>query len=67
MIGPVLEVRHREEQWLPLRIHNSMKGSLAKLIGPGHISLKLGLAAIIICLVFFSFTSAEYRITGDAR
>ncbi len=67
MIGPVLEVRHREEQWLPLRIHNAIKGSLFKVIGPGHTVLKLGLATAIICLLFLSLTSADYRITGDAR
>ncbi|MCP4341531.1 MAG: HlyD family efflux transporter periplasmic adaptor subunit [Desulfobulbaceae bacterium] len=67
MIGPVLEVRYREEQLLPLKIHNSIKGFLGKLIGPDHFGVKLGLAAAIICFAFLTFVSADYRVTGDAR
>ncbi len=67
MIGPILEVRYRDEQWLPLRIHKSIKGSVVKLIGPGHLALKLGFAATVIFFTFLSFTTADYRITSDAR
>lgn len=67
MIGPVLEIRNRDEQWLPQRINNSLKRSLVKLFGPGHIALKLGLTAFILCLAILTFSSGDYRITGAAR
>ncbi len=67
MIGPVLEVRYRDEQWLPVRIRNSFKESLAKVFGPGHLTLKLSLAVTVLCIAFLTFTNGEYRVTGDAR
>ncbi|MCP4992578.1 MAG: HlyD family efflux transporter periplasmic adaptor subunit [Gammaproteobacteria bacterium] len=67
MIGPILEVRFRDEQRLPLRMYNAIKGSLAKLFGPGHLAFKLGLGSALLCLLFLSATEANYRITGDAR
>jgi multidrug resistance efflux pump len=67
MIGPVLDVRYRDEQWLPQKIYNAVKSSLGKLIGPGHIGWKLTVAATLIGIIFLSLTSADYRVTGDAR
>jgi len=67
MIGPVLEVRFRDEQWLPVRIRNSFKKSLATVFGPGHLALKLTLTVAVLCIAFLSFTNGEYRVTGDAR
>lgn len=67
MIGPILEVRYRDEQWLPLKIRNAIKDSVGKFIGPGHIALKFGFAAIVMILAFLMLTSAHYRIRGDAK
>ncbi|TKB06035.1 HlyD family efflux transporter periplasmic adaptor subunit [Desulforhopalus sp. IMCC35007] len=67
MIGPVLDVRYRDEQWLPQKIYNAVTGSLGKLIGPGHIGRKLTVAATLFGMAFLSLTSADYRVTGDAR
>ena len=67
MIGPVLDVRYRDEQWLPMRVRNSLKASLGKVFGPGYLTIKLSLAAIVFCLAFLSFTDGDYRVTGDAR
>lgn len=66
MIGPVLAVRCRDEQWLPLKIKNSVKASLAKLIGPGRIGQKLCLGLAFLTVLFLTFTHADYRITSDA-
>jgi RND family efflux transporter MFP subunit len=67
MVGPILEVRFRDEQLLPLRMYNAIKGSLAKLLGPGHLGLKLSLGSALLCLLFLSATDTDYRITGNAR
>ena len=67
MIGPVLDIRRREEQWLPQKIATSFKNTLSHLIGPGHLSLKVTTGSIIFILLFMSFFSSEYRVTGNAR
>ena len=67
MIGPVLDVRYRDEQWLPQKIYNAIKGAFGKLIGPAHFGWKLTVAATTICAVLLTLTYADYRVTGDAR
>ncbi len=67
MIGPVLDVRRREEQWLPQKIAASFKKSLAKFMGPGHLALKFTTATITLALLLMSLVSGDYRVTGNAR
>lgn len=67
MVGPVLVVRHRDEQWLPKRAGLALQRLFAKVFGPGQLALKFGLATLLLCLALLSFTSGEYRVTGAAR
>jgi hypothetical protein len=67
MIGPVLEIRRRDEQLLLQRLNNSFKRFFSNIFGPGHIALKLILASLFLCLAFLAFISGDYRITGTAR
>jgi RND family efflux transporter MFP subunit len=67
MVGPVLEVRRRDEQSLLHRVQNSFKQPLVKLFCPGHIALKLGLFCSILTLAILTFVSGHYRVTGISR
>lgn len=67
MIGPILAVRRRDEQWLPLKVSHSIKQLLSKIFGPGHVYLKFGLIIVTFCALFLAFMSGEYRVTGKAR
>jgi len=67
MIGPVLEIRRRDEQTLLQRITGLARRSLSTIFGPAHIVLKLTTASLLLCLTFLSLTPGDYRITGTAR
>ena len=66
LIGPALETRRREERPLPLKIMESCQNWLAKLCGPRHLKLKLGVGlttALLLCLCLMDST---FRISCDA-
>lgn len=67
MIGPALNVRYRDEQWLPVRISRALKSYTVKLFGPGYIALKTGALALVCCIFLFSLISANHNVTGDAK
>ena len=66
MIGPVLDMRRRNEQLIPMRIYVSSKQVLGRILGRGHMALKLGLLAAALCFLLPALISGEYRVTGDA-
>jgi RND family efflux transporter MFP subunit len=66
LIGPVLDIRYREEQWLPLKIHASIRRFVVKIIGSGHFALKLSITTAIFVLAFLSFAYGNYHITSSA-
>ncbi|NNK96535.1 MAG: HlyD family efflux transporter periplasmic adaptor subunit [Desulfobacterales bacterium] len=65
MIGPVLDVRRRDEQGLLQRLRQSGKQALDK--SRSNIALKAGFACLIAVLGMLLFISTDYRVTGDAR
>ena len=67
MIGPVLDMRRRNEQLIPMRIYVSSKQALGRILGRGHMALKLGLLVAALCFLLPALISGEYRVTGDAR
>ncbi|HHB76419.1 MAG TPA: HlyD family efflux transporter periplasmic adaptor subunit [Desulfobulbus sp.] len=67
IIGPVLNIRQREEQLLPARLYQSGKQALGRILGRGHMALKLGLLTAFLCLLLPALISGQYRVTGNAR
>lgn len=67
MVGPILEVRRRDEQGLRRRLRGSFKRQMGGLIGPEHLAGKCILASIVACLLILSVTSGDYRVTSTAR
>ncbi|MFW2367226.1 MAG: efflux RND transporter periplasmic adaptor subunit [Desulforhopalus sp.] len=67
MVGPILEVRRRDEQGLVRRLRGSLKRQIAGLIGPDHLVTKVSISAIAFGLIFLSVTSGDYRVTSTAR
>ncbi|MEH6608560.1 MAG: HlyD family efflux transporter periplasmic adaptor subunit [Halioglobus sp.] len=66
LLGPVLEVRRRDDRWLPSKALDSVKQTGRNLVGPEHTALKLTAAISLFLLLFFSFATGEYRVTADA-
>ena len=67
LVGPVLEVRRRDEQGLGRRAAASLRRGCTRLFGPGHPAAKLALAGAVLALLVLTFVPGAYRITCDAR
>ncbi len=67
LLGPVLAIRRRDERSLPVKFLESMQGGFAKLFGPRHLPLKLGVGLITVLLVWLSIASAMLRISCDSE
>lgn len=66
VIGPILDLKHREERWLGLKALDSARTQAERLIGPGFMGRKLFMAAAAAAVVFFSFYTAPFRVNADA-
>ena len=64
LAGTVLDARRREERWLIRKAAESFSAQLKKLIGPGHLILKVSVAVLLGLIVFFSFARGDYRVTA---
>ena len=66
LVGPVLDVKRKEDRWLGQKAWDSAALYARRLVGPRHVALKLwtGLAALL--LAFFLFAKGDFRITSDA-
>jgi RND family efflux transporter MFP subunit len=67
LIGPLLDVKRKDDRWLFQKAWDSWKSYLRKLTGPRHSVLKLVSAVILVLVVFFTFAKGDYRVTADAR
>lgn len=67
LIGPVLDVKRKDDRWLFQKAWDSFKTFLNKLTGPRHSVLKLVTGSLVFLLVFFTFAKGDYRVTADAR
>lgn len=66
LLGPVLDVKRKEDRWLGRKAVDSLHTHLGHLIGPKHIALKLWVFVIAAVVLFFSLATGPYMITADA-
>jgi len=66
LLGPVLETRRRDERPLPSKVLESLQSWCAKLLGPRHLPLKVGVALSAVLLIWLSLASATFRISSDS-
>jgi len=66
LLGPVLDVKRKEDRWLGRKALDSLGTHLGHLIGPKHIALKLWVIGIVAAVAFFSIVKGPYMITTDA-
>jgi multidrug resistance efflux pump len=67
LLGPILEVKRKDDRWLIGKAVDSYKSQLNKLLGPRNAGLKLGVGTAAALLLFFLFVDGDYRVTADAR
>ncbi|MBL8383330.1 MAG: HlyD family efflux transporter periplasmic adaptor subunit [Burkholderiales bacterium] len=66
LVGPVLEVKRREDRWIGAKVVDAAATQLRHLFGPRHFALKLWVLAIALVVGFFSIAEGDYMITADA-
>jgi RND family efflux transporter MFP subunit len=66
LVGPVLDVKRKEDRWLAQKAADSMATHWRHLVGPRHAALKLWAALAAVTIVFFAFAEGDYQITADA-
>jgi len=66
MLGPALELKRRDDRWLPAKIRASMGNQLQKLFGPRHTGMKLASLGFAGLLGLMILGQGDYRVTSDA-
>ncbi len=66
LLGPVLELRRREDRSILAKAGASARGELEKIVGPGHVGTKLVTATLAVVLLLLAFMKGEHRVTADA-
>jgi len=67
LVGPMLDVKRREDRWLARKALDSMAGLAGKLVGPRHVALKLWVLLIAAVIAFFALAEGDYMVTADAN
>jgi len=65
IVGPLLELRQRDERSLPRTALDTGKRHAGKLFGPGHLGWKLAGILVLATVLFFTFARGDYRVTAD--
>ena len=67
LLGPVLEVKRKDDRWLLQKAVDSFRLHVGRLIGPRHIAFKLAVLAVAAVITYLSLATGDYRVTADAR
>ena len=67
LVGPVLDVKRKEDRWLAQKALDSMATQFRHLVGPRHFALKLSVLFAALAIVFFAIVDGDYMITADAN
>ncbi len=65
LLGPIIELKRKDDRWLIAKIKDALHDHLSRLAGPRHVAAKTAAAALTVALLL-SFGSGDYRITADA-
>jgi RND family efflux transporter MFP subunit len=66
LVGPVLDVKRKEDRWLAAKALESAGELLRRLVGPRHTALKAWAAVLVLTVGFFAIVEGDYMVTADA-
>lgn len=66
LLGPVLDVKRREDRWLGRKAVDSLLTHLGHLVGPRHVALKFWVIVVALVTAFLAIAEGDYMITADA-
>ena len=66
-VGPILEVKRREDRWLARKAWDSAVDQLKKLFGPAHFTVKMSVILATAVVLFFCLAEGNYRVKAQAQ
>ena len=66
LVGPVLDVKRREDRLLAQKAADSMVKHWRHLVGPRHAALKLWVALAVLATLFLAIADGDFQVTADA-
>jgi multidrug efflux pump subunit AcrA (membrane-fusion protein) len=67
MLGPLISLQRSRQRSLPAHATDTVRGTWARLVGPGEAGFKFTAMAVSLLLLFLIFAKGEYRVSGEAR
>lgn len=67
VIGAILEEKRLNDRWLLAKAGDALGAQLVRLFGPGHLTRKAVLLALLAAGAFAYFAKGPYRIVADAN
>lgn len=66
LVGPVLDVKRKEDRWLAQKALDSLMTWWRNLVGPRHAALKLWASMVFLVVAFFAIVDGDYMVTANA-
>jgi hypothetical protein len=66
LLGPILELKRRDDRWLILKAWDTLRDYAGKLVGPRHVGLKAAAIATAAVLLYLTVATGTFRVTADA-
>jgi len=67
LVGPVLDVKRKEDRWLAQKALDSLMTYWRNLVGPRHAALKLWTCIVLLVIAFFAIVDGDYMVTANAN
>lgn len=66
LIGPILEVKRRDDRWLVTKLFDSLAHQCGRLFGKGHLVFKTVVLLLTMLVAFLSIATGQHRVAADA-
>lgn len=66
LVGPILEVKRRDDRWLTTKALDSVLHHCGRLFGKGHLVFKAVVVFLTTLVVVLSIATGEHRVAADA-
>ncbi len=67
LVGPIVELQHERDRSVFAKLWDSLAASARRLLGRGHLALKLYAAVAVAVVAFLAVATGDYRVTAGAR
>jgi len=66
LLGPILELKRRDDRWLPQKAWDALRSHARKLVGPRHLGLKAAVIGVAVVLLYLTVATGTFRVTAPA-